>query len=216
INALTHLHTHGTHINWTHAYHHTNPRTINLPTYPFQRQRHWPDSLITSGTASPTPSASAAVDRRTVPADEHPVPDTPAPTPAPARTAEPREIHALVVQHVADSLGYAHAHQINPRHTFTDLGFDSFSAVEFRDRLGAAVGLPLPAGLVFECPTPHDVAEYLTDRLAGPAATAGTAADGVTSDSDTDGSDDPLVVVGMACRYPGGVGSPEQLWDLVV
>ncbi|WP_411147078.1 phosphopantetheine-binding protein, partial [Streptomyces sp. x-80] len=114
-----------------------------------------------------------------------------------------------MAEQVAAALGYADARRVEPHHTFTDLGFDSFTAVEFRTRLGAAAGLSLPAGLVFECPTPSDVADYLIDQLTGSTAQAAAVVVGPVED-------DPLVVVGMGCRYPGGVGSPGQLWDLVV
>ncbi|MFV2216907.1 type I polyketide synthase [Actinomadura sp. LOL_016] len=93
---------------------------------------------------------------------------------------------------------------------FQDLGFDSLTAVELRNRLSAALGLALPATLVFDHPTPQAVAEHLRDRLAGarrahaaPAASGGAVAD------------EPIAIVAMGCRYPGGIRSPEELWRFV-
>ncbi|MFC4855484.1 SDR family NAD(P)-dependent oxidoreductase [Actinophytocola glycyrrhizae] len=93
---------------------------------------------------------------------------------------------------------------------FRQLGFDSIAAVQLRGRLCAATGLDLPATLIFDYPTPDTLVEHLLSELgagtaAAPAATAVTAR-----------YDDPIAIVGMGCRYPGGVTSPDELWQLVV
>ncbi|MGQ4272388.1 beta-ketoacyl synthase N-terminal-like domain-containing protein, partial [Nocardiopsis changdeensis] len=69
----------------------------------------------------------------------------------------------------------------------------------------------LPASLLFDHPTPQAVAAHIEDRLS--PATDRTAAEIATRPDDAD--DDPIVIVGMACRFPGEVGSPEDLWRLV-
>ena len=108
-------------------------------------------------------------------------------------------------------LGHDDADAVDARRAFRDLGFDSMTAIELRNRLTALTGLRLPASLAFDYPTPAALAAHLHDRLLPGAVSARAAATPVTVAD----SSEPLAVVGVGCRFPGGVGSAEELWDLM-
>ncbi|GAA2657344.1 hypothetical protein GCM10010436_88560 [Paractinoplanes durhamensis] len=106
---------------------------------------------------------------------------------------------------------------VHPRRSFRELGFDSLTAVELRNRLAALTGLTLPASLVFDHPTPDTLAGHLLSSLGGsadPARSEAAAVAPVTGATAID--EDPIVVVGMACRLPGGISSPDDLWRVVL
>ncbi|MFD3942531.1 type I polyketide synthase [Streptomyces sp. NPDC058579] len=129
------------------------------------------------------------------------------------REAAERLVDEAVRTDVAAVMGYASADAVDTVRTFKELGFDSLTAVELGDRLSTTAGFRLPATLIFDHPTTDAVVRYVRDELLGtpedPTAAARTTSGPAVPE------DDPIVVVGMGCRYPGGVGSPEDLWRLV-
>ncbi|MEU5022315.1 type I polyketide synthase, partial [Streptomyces angustmyceticus] len=146
------------------------------------------------------------------------------PSPAEDRSAMRRfpdlnSVIDLVRTQVAQVLVYLQPDMVKVDQSFKDAGFDSIAAVQLCNRLNDVTGLSLPDTLVFDHPTPLALAEHLF-TLLGEEATTETPAeshslqeiparDGKASD------DDHIAIVGMACRYPGGVRSPEDLWDLI-
>ncbi|MCQ8836123.1 type I polyketide synthase, partial [Streptomyces malaysiensis] len=118
----------------------------------------------------------------------------------------------LVRTHVAAVLGYADPQALEEDRVFKELGFDSLTAVELSNRLREVTGLRLPPTLVFDYPTSAALAGHLCAEIVGDPA------DAIVPDRTITSVDhgDPIAIVSMSCRFPGGVRSPEELWRLLV
>ncbi|MBF6059307.1 SDR family NAD(P)-dependent oxidoreductase [Nocardia terpenica] len=119
-------------------------------------------------------------------------------------------LRELVSAEVARGLGHESGSAIDPERPLRELGFDSLTTVELRNRLGAATGLALPVSLLFDHPNVAALSAHLHDLLTGGVAAPVPAAGSVADPAE------PLAIVAMACRFPGDVRSPEELWELVV
>ncbi|SDP27289.1 HAD-superfamily phosphatase, subfamily IIIC/FkbH-like domain-containing protein [Streptomyces sp. cf386] len=131
-----------------------------------------------------------------------------------ARLPEPERaarVLALVREEAAHALGLRSADSVRPDQPLRDLGMDSVTAVDLRNRISARIGTKLPATLLFDHPTPGRLAEYLLSSALATAGRTTRKAAPVPARS----SDEPVALVAMACRLPGGVTDPEGLWRLV-
>ncbi|WP_229699016.1 type I polyketide synthase, partial [Wenjunlia tyrosinilytica] len=215
VSALARIEVCGGAVDWAALLDGTGARLVDLPTYPFRRTRHWP-------TLRETGEAPSRASRR---------PATVGTAPAAARgkgaraerarllglAADRRESAALdlVRTQTAAALGLPSASQVRPGKSFRDLGVDSILAVELRNRLSDLLGTPLPATSAFDHPTPRALARFVLADVTADERACVADADGTTVVVAAAPDDDPVVIVGMDCRFPGGVGSPDDLWRLV-
>nr|AXL06580.1 polyketide synthase [uncultured bacterium] len=202
LTALAELHVRGVAVDWPAVVGHPVAAVgADLPTYAFQHQRYWVDTdLMAGGPAAPS---------------------APLPLPGPDGTMadrlaglvaaeQLRIVLDLVQESTAIVLGHRDLDGIDEEQSFRSLGFDSLSAVKLRNRLRDFTGLNLSSTLVFDYPTPARLAAHLRAELLGerpaepvPVMTAAVA-------------DEPIAIVAMSTRLPGGVDSPEELWNLVL
>uniref|UniRef100_UPI000AFBF360 type I polyketide synthase n=1 Tax=Streptomyces atriruber TaxID=545121 RepID=UPI000AFBF360 len=201
LTSLTHLWVNGADgVDWTAVFHGTGAHRTDLPTYAFQRSRHWFDTSGTSGTydtsvpvAVPAPAETPA-----------------APTAATSNADTARQVRA----HAAAVLGHATADGLDANRTFKDLGFDSIMLGDLRNRLTAALGVGLTTATLFDHPTPAGLARHIVTATTADDD-ARTAHPEDTGPVTTDATDEPIAIIAMSCRLPGGTHSPEDLWRLV-
>ena len=168
----------------------------DLPTYAFQRERHWLAGRPTARAAD----AATAAEQVPVSADQAPVP-----------AADRRALRQLVTGATAAVLGHHDGEAIDPARPFKELGLTSAGAVELRNRLKQATGLRLLTTVTFDFPTPARLGDHLRELVS---AGASPALRNSPVPTPVAGSD-PVVIVAMGCRYPGGASSPAELWELL-
>ncbi|BCI79224.1 hypothetical protein MTY66_08490 [Mycolicibacterium sp. TY66] len=155
---------------------------------------------------------------------DYPAAETPSDTVPPAPERAPNHVtlsdrvaalrqeqHRLVADtvcaEVAKMLGLTDAQALNRDLAFSELGFDSRMTVELRNQLTAVTGLQLSDTVGWDYGSIGQLARHVEAQLsagAGPVASAPATT-----------ADEPIAIVGMGCRFPGGVDTPQGLWELV-
>ncbi|MGP3690374.1 SDR family NAD(P)-dependent oxidoreductase [Streptomyces sp. IBSNAI002] len=207
--ALAAAYVRGEDVEWAGALASSGGRRVDLPSYAFQRQRHWPDEA--DGGGAPDPARRRDPEPRPDP-EPRAVPDGPrlALESLPGPERQPVLLD-LVRTEVAAVLEYSGPSDVEEDRCFDDLGLDSLTAVELTERLSSATSLPLTSGLVYDHPTPRAVARFLDGLTFEPR----TAPPAPMPRASAEVRDEPIAVVGMGCRFPGGVRSPDALWEAV-
>ena len=117
---------------------------------------------------------------------------------------------------ICQCLGWSDKHSLPARQSFREMGLDSLVATEIRSRLANRVGRNLPVNLLYDYPT----LERLYDFLCGPEDSGQSQVQEsppllvVQSDTRTN-TRQSVAIIGMSCRYPGGVTNLNSFWQLL-
>ncbi|MFJ5869525.1 SDR family NAD(P)-dependent oxidoreductase, partial [Streptomyces parvus] len=223
VTALARLHARGVPVTWTALFEGASPRRVEMPTYAFQHRRFWVDTapveaisttpdgdVRTSDGGSGTPDTSARSDGpATQPAKAFEDGSPAAQLAALPEGEQNLNLLQLVSEHVAAVLGHDRVEEIEATRAFQSLGFDSLAAVRLQTRLQDTLGVSLSRTLVYDYPSPVELADFLQAELFGHHT------DAVDQTAALHDPSEPIAIVGMACRLPGGVSSPEELWELL-
>ncbi|MFF7357291.1 SDR family NAD(P)-dependent oxidoreductase [Streptomyces filipinensis] len=159
----------------------------------------------------------------------------PAPQQAPAARRVPKAVArpdapdaSTIERWLREALAAAtgrHIDTIDPQLPFAGYGLRSVELVALVGDLEGRLGIPLAPGIVWEYPTAAKLAGHLAQASAGPAAP--TAADepattltapapaAAPAAADVPGANEPIAVIGIGCRFPGGVDGPDSFWQLL-
>ena len=193
LRAVAGVHVNGSNVDWALLL--PGAERVSLPLYPFRRDSFWLEGV---GPEMAPDSDSGGRD-----GDDNKANSLLA---IEERAATWQDIvRAQVALVIGSSPG-----EVDPRVPFKELGFDSLAVVELRNRLRQETGFRLQGPAVIDHPTVESLAGYL-GRLASGEVGQGV----VRGSAGRRASEEPIAIVGMACRYPGGVDSPEALWRLV-
>ncbi|MDC3955567.1 type I polyketide synthase [Polyangium jinanense] len=121
------------------------------------------------------------------------------------------EVEAAVRADVARVLSLGSAEKVPLDRPLRELGLDSLMALELRNRLAARVEARLSATIVFDHPTVQALSRFLLTEVMklGEEVAPARAATPIVAE------DDPIAIVGIGCRFPGGVSGPESFWELL-
>ncbi len=148
LTAAGRLFASGRDIDWPAALAGSGGRRVELPTYGFARERFWLGDARDALPAKATRSPHLAEQLHALPPAE-----------------QQRRLVELVCEHAAAVAGHADGRAVGRDRAFADLGFDSLTGVELRNRLTAATGLALSRTMIFDYPTPAALADRLRQQL---------------------------------------------------
>ena len=111
-------------------------------------------------------------------------------------------------------LGLKKDAQLDSKKGLMSMGMDSLLAVEFRNRLKASLGpvhgKSLSPTLIFNHPTIHAITDYLLKEILSQSAIPS-----VSKVKKQKTTDEPIAIIGMSCRFPGGANDLDSFWDLL-
>jgi acyl transferase domain-containing protein len=156
LESAARLWTQGHPLTWAALFDGTAARRVDLPAYPFQRKRYWLVSGISPVEVTHTMTIEQNANTNATLADRL------SGLPGPEQEAA---LIDLVIAEATIARGDGGAEKITHASPFFDIGFNSLTAVELRNRLNEATGLRLPPMLAFDYPTPELLASHLHSQI---------------------------------------------------
>ncbi|MDG9703258.1 phosphopantetheine-binding protein, partial [Streptomyces sp. DH37] len=161
---------------WTASLRALGGARVDLPTYPFQNQHYWIEEPSAPAQDRPGEETEAEAEAGAEAGARTGKDDGAAGLTAMAPAERDRALTTIVRRETAQVFGYESGEDVDLADGFEELGIDSLTAVELRNRLTGATGLRLPPTLLFDCPTPLALIDRLREEIGTGPAEAGAEA----------------------------------------
>ncbi|NEO38499.1 MAG: SDR family NAD(P)-dependent oxidoreductase [Moorea sp. SIOASIH] len=127
-------------------------------------------------------------------------------------TQRRKVLQQALQEEVAQVLGLPITNKPDPEVGFFEMGMDSLMAVELQERLSKLLGVNLSSTLTFDFPNIEKLTDYITSEVW--QLSSGDAADTQSPQKRSEWNE-PIAIIGMSCRFPGGASDPEKFWQLL-
>lgn len=198
---------------------------VKLPSYPWQRKHHWYTTARTPAVVRPSVTEAAPPLEATASDAERPVPRRQGALAAKLERVLPGQRRQVVSdwlrREVAKVLELSSPDEVDVQRSFREMGLKSLMTTELRHTLARALDRTLPASLFFNHPNIEALAAALSEEDDGSRGDSGDILVDCrgTKDQLQRALDfplsEPLAIIGMGCRFPGGVDGPESYWKLL-
>jgi acyl transferase domain-containing protein/acyl carrier protein len=210
----------GEEINWVEFYKDAKYNKVALPNYPFQRQKYWIENNNTSTKRlnNKTDQENNSEIKNQNKAEEL-VQESISVLITKLKSALPNERYGILLHEirteVAKVMELPSAQLPDIEMGFVEMGIDSIMGIELKNKLQESLGYAISTTTLFNYPTINSLTKFLLAEIFIETEAAPEESKEISISSLENTMNEPIAIIGMGCRFPGDVNTPEEYWDLL-